>query len=195
MLPEATEPPGIALIEVALAPLPPPLGADQHEARVAEAPMAETVTLPDPPTPVPPPIPAPIPPAIRSLPPTARPAPRPATSTTSRNQPAPAEIASAGIADPSIVAAWQAALSAWIERNRRYPPAARFRQEEGVVQVRFELDPAGKVLRAEVQQASGSATLDAAALTLLNGATLPAPPPDLEPARRVVSLAIRYRLE
>jgi len=94
-----------------------------------------------------------------------------------------------------MVATWQAALSAWIERNRRYPPAARFRQEEGVVHVRFELDPTGKVLRAELQQDSGSATLNAAALTLLNGATLPAPPRHLDPARRIVSLAIRYRLE
>lgn len=100
-----------------------------------------------------------------------------------------------GTAGPDIVAAWQAALSAWIERNRRYPAAARLRQEEGVVLVRFELDPAGRVLRAEIRAESGSPILDRAALRLLTGATLPAPPPTLDPARRTVLVPIRYRLQ
>jgi protein TonB len=90
---------------------------------------------------------------------------------------------------------WQAALSAWVERHRRYPPAARFRQEEGVVRVRFELDQAGTVRHVALENPSGSPTLDAAALALLSGATLPAPPPGMDPARRSVSLPIRYRLD
>ncbi len=96
---------------------------------------------------------------------------------------------------PSEITTWQAALSAWVERHRRYPPAARFRQEEGVVRVRFVLDPAGRVQHVALEGPSGSAALDAAALSLLAGATLPAPPPGMDPARRSVSLAIRYRLE
>ena len=94
-----------------------------------------------------------------------------------------------------MVATWRAALSAWVEQNRRYPPAARFRQEEGVVQVRFELDSGGRVLRVEVQRESGSAALDAAAVALLSGNTLPAPPRELAPELRVVTLPIRYRLQ
>ena len=97
--------------------------------------------------------------------------------------------------DAGVIAAWRAALSAWVEQNRRYPPAARFRQEEGVVQVRFELGPDGRVLRVEVQRESGSASLDTAAVALLFGATLPAPPRELAPGLRVVTLPIRYRLQ
>jgi protein TonB len=82
-----------------------------------------------------------------------------------------------------------------VERHRRYPPAARFRQEEGVVRVRFELDAAGQVRHVALESPSGFPALDAAALALLAGATLPAPPAGMDPARRSVSLPIRYRLE
>ena len=132
--------------------------------------------------------------------PLVRPAvPRAPARTTARmsaatNAPATVEAPRAG-PDSATVSAWQAQLSAWVERNRRYPPVARFRQEEGVVQVQFELDPTGRVLRVEVQRESGSSALDAAALALLSGATLPAPPRELAPALRVVTLPIRYRLQ
>jgi protein TonB len=120
-------------------------------------------------------------------------APRRASLPETATAPAPAAGPVAATADE--IAAWQAALSAWVERHRRYPPAARFRQEEGVVRVRFELDPAGAVRHVALETPSGSQALDAAALAMLTGATLPAPPPGLDPARRSVSLAIRYRLE
>jgi protein TonB len=135
--------------------------------------------------------------------------PQPAVPSPSPSRPAPAPrqaVASAPVAavplapgppaaSPQDITAWQAALSAWVERHRRYPPAARFRQEEGVVRVRFELDPSGSVRHVAVEAPSGSATLDAAALALLSGATLPAPPPGMDAARRSVSLPIRYRLD
>jgi TonB family protein len=46
-----------------------------------------------------------------------------------------------------------------------------------------------------LESPSGFPALDAAALALLAGATLPAPPAGMDPARRSVSLPIRYRLE
>ena len=64
-----------------------------------------------------------------------------------------------------------------------------------MVRVRFELDPAGTVRHVALEAASGSPALDAAALALLSGATLPAPPAGMDPARRSVSLPIRYRLD
>lgn len=135
--------------------------------------------------------------------------PQPATPAPAPSRPAPAQRpaiasvpAAAALPAPGRpaasqddIAAWQAALSAWVERHRRYPPAARFRQEEGVVRVRFELDPAGTVRHVALESPSGSSALDAAALALLSGATLPAPPPGMEAARRSVSLPIRYRLD
>ncbi len=93
------------------------------------------------------------------------------------------------------ITAWRAALSDWIERHRRYPPAARFRDEEGVVLLRFDLDPNGRVLRVALERSSGSTALDTAALALLTGATVPSPPPGLPPDQRSVSLLIRYRLQ
>jgi protein TonB len=124
------------------------------------------------------------------------PAPRPAASALPA---APGPAAAAPTPSPGAsqdeIAAWQAALSAWVERHRRYPPAARFRQEEGVVRVRFELDAAGQVRHVALETPSGFPALDAAALALLTGATLPAPPAGMNPARRSVSLPIRYRLE
>ncbi len=99
------------------------------------------------------------------------------------------------MADPSAVAAWQAALSAWIDRHRTYPAAARRREVEGVVQVRFEMDAEGRVTRVELHGPSGSAILDQAAMALLQAARLPPPPPNIEPSRRTVTVGIRYRLE
>ena len=114
-----------------------------------------------------------------------------------RSEAAPVAVATTAQAGPdaAAVSAWQAALSGWVEQNRRYPPLARFRQEEGVVQVRFELDAVGRVLRVEMQRESGSAALDTAAVALFTGATLPAPPRELAPGLRVVTLPIRYRLQ
>lgn len=188
-LPNTTDPPGVTLV-VALraapaakpAPWDGPIGADLHEARVPEH-----LDWPDPPAP-PSPAPTPAPPVHprSARAPHAAPATVPAAAPTT---------ATPGTVDAGAVAAWQAALSAWIERHRRYPAAARFRQEEGVVLVRFALDPAGRVLRAEITGPSGSGALDRAALALLDGATLPPPPPALDPALLVVSVPIRYRLQ
>ena len=132
----------------------------------------------------------------RPTPPRPAPAPRQSASAPASSGPAISALAPAHpAATPSEIAAWQAALSAWVERHRRYPPAARFRQEEGVVRVRFVLDAAGRVREAALETPSGSPALDGAALALLAGATLPAPPPGMDPALRSVSLPIRYRLE
>ncbi len=181
----APEPAAVDLVSSALpAPEPPadlPLtgAADLQEA--APGPVIWTL---------PPVASTPVAPTPATAPPRRAPALRPAGVAATPVAPAQAAAASAG-----EIAAWQAALSAWVERHRRYPPAARFRQEEGVVRVRFELDPAGTVRHVAVEAPSGSPTLDAAALALLSGATMPAPPPGLDPARRSISLPIRYRLE
>ena len=171
------EPSAMAALQLELAP---------QAAAPADSLLVAT-DLPEPPDPGPVTWPDPVP---RPAP---RPTPRPATSQAAAPQAAiPAEAAAP---TPSAIAAGQAALLAWIDRNRRYPPAARFRQEEGIVRIRFELDPAGRVLHAEIAATSGSQTLDAAAQALLHGATLPAPPPGTPDAARLVTAPIRYRLE
>lgn len=185
-LPPALEPLAINIV-VVTAPAPPPKAllvgaADLQEAAPASAswPLAEALSLPAPPVPRPTP-------AFRSV--AARPAPMPSAGPSDSPTPPPIAPSSSAVAD------WEASLSAWVERHRRYPPAARFRQEEGIVRVRFDVDGSGAVRQVALEAPSGSPALDAAALALFTGAVLPPPPAGLDPARRTISLPIRYRLE
>lgn len=109
---------------------------------------------------------------------------------------APAESASAAPAAAAttntlatVAPGWNALLAAWLAANRRYPDEARRRSEEGEVTVRFTVVSDGRVSEAAVVKGSGFAALDAAALRLLQGATLPAP--GIEATRTV---RIRFRL-
>ncbi len=189
-LPEVVEVRGVLLVPVmpdtamaatSMADVPvaagPSVGADLQEAEVPQAVVWPSIL-----------------PAVAARRPAAA---RVSAPMVARSEAAPVAVATTAQAGPdaAAVSAWQAALSGWVEQNRRYPPLARFRQEEGVVQVRFELDAGGRVLRVEMQRESGSAALDAAAVALLTGATLPAPPRELAPGLRVVTLPIRYRLQ
>ncbi|WP_305187016.1 TonB family protein [Reyranella sp.] len=126
----------------------------------------------------------------RAAPPVAQPAPaRPAaTAPAESGSPAPAPVAVAG-APATVAPGWNALLAAWLGANRRYPDEARRRSEEGEVTVRFTVLPGGQVSEAAIVKGSGFAALDAAALRLLQGATLPAP--GIEATRTV---RIRFRL-
>jgi protein TonB len=65
---------------------------------------------------------------------------------------------------------WMAQLSARLERNKRYPPTARARREQGIVTVFFSLDRQGRLLEKRIVKSSGNATLDAEALAMLDRA-------------------------
>ena len=130
----------------------------------------------------------------RAAPVVARPAPvpgRPAAAAPA--PPAASASAPAAAAAPSapatVVPGWNALLAAWLAANRRYPDEARRRHEEGEVTVRFTVAGDGRVLEAALVKGSGVASLDAAAVRLLQGATLPAP--GIEATRTV---RIRFRL-
>ncbi len=184
--------------------------AVEAEATAATEPPPEPA-LPDfappPPEPLAPPdfsaAPPPEPKPAPSRPASPRPAPkRPAPAVAS---PAPAlsgqsgqasvgpspPAATAAVPGPaaSIAPGWNALLAAWLAANRRYPDEARRHGEEGDVTVRFTVADDGRVLVVSVMKGSGSATLDGAALRLLQGAKLPAP--GLETTRTV---RIRFRL-
>jgi protein TonB len=140
----------------------------------------------------PPPPPKPAQSAPQAAPPKSAPvsAPTrpPAKAPAESGSPAPAP---AGVAAVPATAApgWNALLAAWLAANRRYPDEARRRNEEGEVTVRFTVTPGGQVSEAAVVKGSGFSALDAAALRLLQGATLPAP--GIEATRTV---RIRFRL-
>jgi protein TonB len=106
----------------------------------------------------------------------------------------PASAPASVHASADALSAWQAALVAWLDAHRAYPETARQRGEQGAVGVRFTLTDSGDVSHADIQRGSGFTTLDDATLDMLRGAHLPAPPPGTDPARRTISVSIRYRL-
>src|SRR5882757_6856918 len=94
------------------------------------------------------------------------------------------------------VATWRSQILALVERNKRYPDAARARREQGVTQVRFELDRNGMVGDARVLQSSGSDALDAEAIALLKRAQpFPAPPDTFAGNVVAVRLPIRFTVK
>lgn len=150
----------------------------------------EELPLPDFSAPSPPP--TPIPTLAQPAPRPVHPKPEPRRAPPVTAQPAPAERAAplpAASAPAAVAPGWNALLAAWLAANRRYPEDARRRSEEGEVTVRFTVAPDGRVSEAAVVKGSGSTALDAAALRLLQGATLPAP--GIEATRTV---RIRFRL-
>jgi protein TonB len=83
-----------------------------------------------------------------------------------------------------------------LERNKRYPPAARSRRQQGVAQLFFSLDRHGHVTESRVLRSSGATTLDQEALALLRRAQpFPPPPPELTGERVGVTVPIRFNLK
>lgn len=175
-----------------------------------EAPAPSDFSLPPPPPPPPPKPPQavarPVPPKSvpKSVPkPVSKPDPRRAPAAAERPAPASTALppsgsvpglagAASGLASsaPATVApGWNALLAAWLAANRRYPDESRRRSEEGEVTVRFTVASDGRVSEVNLVKGSGFASLDAAALRLLQGATVPAP--GIEATRTV---RIRFRL-
>ncbi|MER9319946.1 energy transducer TonB [Mesorhizobium sp. M0659] len=71
---------------------------------------------------------------------------------------------------------WNSQLIGWINRHKRYPSAARSRRAVGTANVTFVVSASGKVTSVRLTRSSGDADLDRAALGILQGATVPAPP-------------------
>lgn len=67
-----------------------------------------------------------------------------------------------------------------IERNKRYPEAARSRQIQGRVKVKFVITPQGEIMDVQIAATSRHAALDAAALQAVeDAAPFPKPPKSL----------------
>lgn len=110
----------------------------------------------------------------------------------------PASSPAATTADPPAAAAdrsgaWRGALAAWLQGHKTYPEAARRDDVEGRVIVRFTMDRGGTVMEVALVRSSGSTVLDDAAMALLRGARLPAPPAPA-PDHVSITLPIRYSL-
>jgi protein TonB len=59
---------------------------------------------------------------------------------------------------------------ALLERNKRYPAAAKARSEKGTAQLAFSLDRQGRVTATRIVKSSGSSALDQETLELVRRA-------------------------
>ena len=94
------------------------------------------------------------------------------------------------------VVTWRTQVLALVEKNKRYPEAARSRREQGTAQVSFTLDRQGMVVSARLTQSSGSGALDDEVIALLKRAQpFPAPPATFPGEFVVVKQPIRFTVK
>src|SRR5271165_7103218 len=143
---------------------------------------------------------------VEEPPPDVKPAPNPEVPIQPLSEPQAAPLETAAIpaapvqgqATPkssNAIPTWKTKIVALLERNKRYPPAAQSRGEQGVAQVFFSLDRAGRVIESRVVRSSGAAALDEEAIALLHRAQpFPAPPAEMPGPHVDLVVPIRFNL-
>jgi protein TonB len=108
--------------------------------------------------------------------------------------PAPPQPSAAAIAGARTN--WQAQLTGWLARYKRYPRVAEEQRQEGTAYLQFTMDRGGHVLAAHISRSSGFALLDEEVLALIQRAQpLPALPAEVPGAtvQLVVPIAFTVR--
>lgn len=82
-----------------------------------------------------------------------------------------------------------AKLMAWLHQHKNYPPELKKEKVQGVVVIKFSINQSGEVISASIKTGSGHASLDQAALDMLERAN-PVPPIPEAMARERLTLAI-----
>ncbi|MGE6332668.1 energy transducer TonB family protein [Stenotrophomonas sp. NPDC077659] len=101
----------------------------------------------------------------------------------------PAEVQAGAASDQ-----WEARLMARLQRYRFYPAAARARRQQGTAWVRVSLDREGRLLALRLEQSSGQALLDEAALQTFRRAQPLPPIPDEMKAPQELVVPVEYYL-
>jgi protein TonB len=185
-LPTEDAPP-TRVVELELAPLPPPAVAPAPLPTPALAPPAHhpSKAAAAPPRPVaaaPSPSPATVPAEAAS---DTAPAPPPAT------RPSPAPQAAAG----DIMGPYARALLARLEAHKRYPVLSRRRGEEGIVTLRLSVAADGRLVSAEPVGEAPQRLIDASLEAVRDAAPFPPLPAALQAAQAVFTLPVAYRLD
>jgi protein TonB len=95
----------------------------------------------------------------------------------------------------NVIPSWTNRIVALLERNKRYPPTAQARGEQGVAQVFFSLDRQGHVIDSRIVRSSGAEALDEEAIALLHRAQpFPAPPAEMAGPQVNLTVPIRFNL-
>ncbi|MGH1438636.1 MAG: energy transducer TonB [Cellvibrionaceae bacterium] len=83
--------------------------------------------------------------------------------------------------NPDIEAAYEATISAWLQRYKRYPSSAKRRGQEDRIEIEFAIDKDGNVLSHKIISESPYSILNKAVIRMLKRASpLPAVPVDLQ---------------
>lgn len=86
-------------------------------------------------------------------------------------------------------------ISAWLNRNKRYPKRARRRGHQGLVTVRFTVDRTGRVLSSDIVRSSGHTALDDEVRALMRRGPMPRMPKAMKQARMTMTVPIRFQLQ
>jgi protein TonB len=86
-------------------------------------------------------------------------------------------------------------MAAWLQAHKHYPEAARGMDEEGVVRIRFTVARDGRVTAVALARGSGIPDLDDAALSMLQGAIVPAFPSSMTQPAITITVELRYALD
>jgi periplasmic protein TonB len=130
---------------------------------------------------------------VHTPPPKAQAATQEAKAEVKQSDRTAANNASSGLFSSSVTPAkWQAKLSAYLQRRKRYPREAQRNKEEGTVYARFQIDGSGNVLSVSIVRSSGFAGLDQAILEMIRKASpVPAPPPE---AGKTITVPFKFNL-
>lgn len=88
---------------------------------------------------------------------------------------------------------WKRQVSDILERNKRYPPSARSKGDQGTAVLVFTINRQGKVTSAHIARSSGSSALDEQTLALVHGVSFPPPPAEM--IDRSLVVPVKYNLE
>jgi len=161
----------------------------EPEYKVAEAPNPDVALAPEPSKPEPEPVPT-----DNQVPAPATTAPQAPKIEQSVVAAAPAQ-AQLNVSDRNAIPTWKKFVVSALERNKRYPAAARSHGEQGTAQLAFSLDRHGRVTAARITKSSGSAALDQETLDLVNRAQpFPAPPAAMPGAQIDLTVPIRFNI-
>jgi protein TonB len=99
------------------------------------------------------------------------------------------------ISNSNAIPGWKRQVVALLERNKRYPAAARQRGDKGTAELAFSLDRKGRVTVARLIKSSGSSALDQEALDLVRRAQPFPPPPDAMPGAQIdLTVPVRFNV-
>ncbi|MGE0857151.1 MAG: energy transducer TonB, partial [Hyphomicrobiaceae bacterium] len=91
---------------------------------------------------------------------------------------------------------WQRKVVVHLNKYKRYPPEARAARKEGDVTINFTMDRYGRIVANAIRSSSGEASLDRAALAMLERAgPLPAPPREMADDTFELTLPVEYRVK